>query len=101
MKKYTVLRNALMPDEQEWFQQFYKDHVVTRDLMEVSDRDPINGNSGCFGRYIIVKGSWTPHGCFRECDGYYIRANYSSYDKLITFPGTTLITNVIADVDDR
>lgn len=100
MTKYTIIENGLTEEEQIKFQSFYPGHIVTRDLLQI-DSVSDGGNSGSMIRVIIVKGDWTPHGCARDCGKYYIKSNYSSYDKLEKFYGTSLITKVIKDVEDR
>ena len=100
MTKYTVIENGLTDEEREQFQKYYSDHTVTKDLLQI-DSISDNGNSGQMIRVIIVKGTWTPSGCARDCGDHYIKANYSRYDKLIRFHETSLITRVIKDVEDK
>ena len=100
MTTYQIIKkNGLTENEREQYQRFYKDHEVTRDLMEVRTSAD-NGNTGSYITLIIVRGNYTPSGCVRECNGYYIRALYSRYDRIETFHDLPVITRVIKDVED-
>ena len=100
MTDYTIIRNGLTEDEQKFYQRFYPDHKVTRDLLEISERAD-RGNSGSMIRVIVVKGAWTPHGCARDCGAYFIKAKYDGYDRLYRFYDTDVIFKVDRDMEDK
>lgn len=70
----------------------YKKHTFAEELLEYHYEDM---GHECVSVYCVLKGNWTPYGAVRDCGDHYIKANYSSYDRIdkVTF-------QVTRDVED-
>lgn len=56
--------------------QDWKGFEYTGELMEIKSK------KGEITVFRIVKGKFTPSGGVRDCGGHYIKANFSSYDRI-------------------
>ena len=45
---------------------------------------------------VVIKGSWTPYGCMRDCVDHYIIARHSRYDRI-----SKDFAEIVMDVEDR
>lgn len=84
MKSYKIL------EEKGSMVQNWKGFHYTGKLME------IKSESGETNVFRVVKGKFTPSGGVRDCGDHYIKANYSSYDRI-----DKVSMKVTNDVEDR
>lgn len=74
--------------------QDWKGFEYTGEIMEIEYKDGLSGV--VTHSFRVVKGKFTPSGGVRDCGDHYIKANYSSYDRI---DKDTL--KVTRDVKDR
>ena len=78
-------------EDRTYFQQFYPKHrVMDQLLQEWSNASTMDID------HIIVKGTWTPSGCARDCGDHYIIARHDRYDRI-----DKETMEVTQDVEDR
>ncbi|MCM1124594.1 MAG: hypothetical protein NC416_18620 [Eubacterium sp.] len=87
MKVKRIYREVV--EKQDW-----KGFVYTGEIIEIEYEDSAVGT--ITNSYRVVKGKFTPYGGIRDCGDHYIKANYSSYDRI---DKKTL--EIEKDVEDR
>ena len=104
-KMKNIKVETLNTEDATYFQQFYTKHTVVGYMKVYHDSSEfveagIPANQRYSGNVIVKMKpgyrGWTPYGCVRDCGDHYIKANYSSYDRIEK--GTFVITK---DVDDK
>lgn len=76
-------------EKQDW-----EGFEYTGEVIEIEYQDSISGT--ITNAYRVVKGKFTPYMGIRDCGDHYIKANYSSYDRIDkkTF-------EIVRDVEDK
>lgn len=74
--------------------QDWKGFEYTGEIIEIEYPDSMTGT--ITNGYRVVKGKFTPYGGIRDCGDHYIKANYSTYDRI---DKETL--EITKDVEDR
>lgn len=90
MTTYTFLPNNISKEDAEYYTRMNKGFKATQDCLRVERED------GSAETYVIMKGRYTAYGMVRDCGDHYIRAKYSSYERI---DKETL--EVTQDVEDR
>ncbi len=73
--------------------QDWKGFEYTGEIIEIEHQDSVVGS--ITNAYRVVKGKFTPYGGIRDCGNHYIKANYSSYDRIDK--KTLLVTRNVED----
>lgn len=74
--------------------QDWKDFEYTGEIIEIEYQD--QAKRTITNSYRVVKGKFTPYYSIRDCGDHYIKANYSTYDRI---DKETL--EITRDVEDR
>lgn len=85
MKKFTINRNALTPEEMTQFNAWNKGYLATGDTItyEYTDRYGLQGSETLvIFKAADAKHRWTPYGMARQTSKYIILARYDRYFKL-------------------
>ena len=69
----------LNAEDQKWFDSNFSQYKPK--LKTTGETITEQWETGGITR-VIIKGSWTPYGCMRDCGDHYIVARYSRFDRV-------------------